>query len=107
MVLHRFLWPQWRIGTHSYVVGSCMMGPGRSATYPFLHASSSRQEEDSLPQGPRSGTQPLFDLSWAIRAVGKMAQEGYAFRSLRHPGGLPCTGSMSVLSTALIQGKAQ
>ncbi len=40
-----------------------------------------------------------------IRAVGKMAQEGYAFRPLRHPGGLPCTGSTSVLSTALIQGK--
>ena len=40
-----------------------------------------------------------------IRAVGKMAQEGYAFRPLRHQGGLPCTGSTSVLSTALIQGK--
>jgi hypothetical protein len=31
-------------------------------------------------------------FSGQIRAVGKMAQEGYAFRPLRHPGGLPCTG---------------
>ncbi len=108
MVLHGFLWPQWRIGAHSHVVRSCMMEAREVRHLSILACfffQTGRRLSPSRATLRHSATFRSILGKYGRRV--KMAQEGYAFRPLRHPGGLPCTGSTSVLSTALIQGKRE